>query len=218
MKKYPRTVHLPWSLGSESDDKMLQNVDHFVGKQFVATIKMDGENCTAHANGHIHARSLDSVSGPDRDWVKKFLLENVCYNLPEGWRVCGENLFAKHSIFYENLKSYFMGFSIWNDKNICLSWEDTLAWFELLNVTPVEVVYEGIFDVDALKKLEKTMDFSKQEGYVIRLKDSFHYDDFGTSVAKFVRANHVQTDQHWRHSTIVPNVLKDENEKETCNS
>ena len=73
-------------------------------------------------------------------------------------------------------------------------------------------------DVDALKKLEKTMDFSKQEGYVIRLKDSFHYDEFGTSVAKFVRANHVQTDQHWRHSAIVPNILKDENEKETCDS
>lgn len=217
--KYPRTHHLPWSLGAQSDDKTLANCDHFIGKKIVVTEKMDGENCTAHFNGHIHARSLDSAGGIDRDWVKKFLLENVCFNLPEGWRVCGENLFAKHSISYDDLESYFMGFSIWDDQNFCLSWEDTISWFALLNVQPVKVIYEGSYDEKILKELLKTMDFSKQEGYVIRLNDKFHYSEFDKSVAKFVRDKHVQTDKHWRHSAIVPNVLKKETyEKEACNS
>lgn len=36
------------------------------------------------------------------------------------------------------------------------------------------------------------------EGYVVRISDSFHYDDFSKSVAKCVRAGHVgSTDDHW---------------------
>lgn len=42
--KYPRTFHLPWSLGATSDDKVLKNVDHFEGTCVVITEKMDGEN------------------------------------------------------------------------------------------------------------------------------------------------------------------------------
>ena len=41
--KYPRTSHLPWSLGSTDDDKMLQSVDHFIGQEVVVTVKLDGE-------------------------------------------------------------------------------------------------------------------------------------------------------------------------------
>ncbi|MEL7307213.1 MAG: RNA ligase family protein, partial [Pseudomonadota bacterium] len=39
--------------------------------------------------------------------------------------MCGENLYARHSISYNNLPSYFMAFSVWNELNQCLSWQDT---------------------------------------------------------------------------------------------
>ncbi|WP_444997398.1 hypothetical protein [Aliikangiella sp. IMCC44359] len=45
------------------------------------------------------------------------------------------------------------------------------------------------------------------EGYVIRLEEPFHYSDFADSVAKWVRAEHVQTDQHWMYGEIKPNGL-----------
>jgi hypothetical protein len=47
------------------------------------------------------------------------------------------------------------------------------------------------------------------EGYVVRLAARFHYQDFAHSVAKWVRAQHVQTDQHWMFAELIPNRLKD---------
>lgn len=44
-KKYPRTMHLPYSYGRSSDDRVLNTVDHFAGREVVVTMKMDGENC-----------------------------------------------------------------------------------------------------------------------------------------------------------------------------
>lgn len=206
--KYGRTFHLPWSPGLHSDDKALKNCSQFEGRRVVISKKMDGENSTAYYDGHVHARSIDSRGGEDRAWVKKFLIENVCFNLPEGWRVCGENLWAEHSIPYKNLPSYFMGFSIWNEQNICLDWEETKEWFDLLNVTCVPVLYDGIFSLDVLRNIEKEMNFDVDEGYVIRVAESFKYSDFKYSVAKYVRAGHVNTVKHWRHGqAFKPNGL-----------
>jgi hypothetical protein len=196
--KYERTFHLPWSPGMHDNDKALKDASLFHGKRIVVSVKMDGENTTAYSDGHIHARSIDSRGGEDRAWVKKFLTENVCFNLPAGWRICGENVWAEHSIHYDNLPSYFMGFSLWTDKNVCLSWDETLEYFELLGVTHVPVIYDGLFEQCNFPQIEKSMDFSSNEGYVVRLAESFKYGDFRKSVAKFVRPNHVQTTKHWR--------------------
>jgi hypothetical protein len=207
LTKYPRTYHLPWSPGATGDDKVLRDVSQFHGRHVVVTKKMDGENSTIYQDGYVHARSLDSAGGVDRDWVKSFA-QQWCFNLPEGWRVCGENLWAKHSIQYDDLPSYFLGFSAWNEENTCLSWDETVELFDRLGIIPVPVLYDGVWDVKAVRALEKDLDFSKDEGYVVRLADSFKYDEFSSSVAKYVRAGHVQTDTHWRHSKLVQNRLK----------
>lgn len=199
--KYPRTKHLPWSLGVTDDDKMHKNTSVFDGHEVVVSIKMDGENTTFYGDGYLHARSLDSRGGVDRDWVKSFATQ-IAFNLPAGWRVCGENLWARHSIAYENLPSYFMGFSIWDDENRCLSWDETLTYFDLLGITPVKQIYRGIWDEQKIKDLVDVLDLEKDEGYVVRFASAFHYSEFGEKVGKFVRKGHVQTDKHWRHAGI----------------
>lgn len=103
--KYPSTFHLPWSQGITNDDKILKNLSNFYNKKIVVTIKMDGESCTMYRD-KIHARSIDSKNHPSRHWVKQFH-STIKYNIPKNWRICGENLFAKHSIFYNNLPSFF---------------------------------------------------------------------------------------------------------------
>ncbi len=195
--KYPRTHHLPWSEGVNDDDRVIDSLAAFQGERVVVTEKMDGENTTLYC-GYLHARSVDGRSHPSRDWVKQFW-SGISADIPRGWRVCGENLFARHSIGYEALSTYFMGFSVWNEHNVCLGWAETLEWFALLGVTPVPVLYEGVFDEKAIRSLWNARDWERREGYVVRLAGPIAYGDFRRKVGKFVRKNHVQTVRHWMY-------------------
>lgn len=206
LQKYPRTPHLPWSPGFTSDDEVSKSVAHFEGKEIVVTEKMDGENTSLYRD-HLHARSLDSGHHPSRNWIKK-LHAQIAKDIPEGWRVCGENLYARHSIGYENLPSYFMVFSIWNERNEALSWSDTLEWTELLGLNHVTVLYRGEWNEKAVRACYNPSEhLSTREGYVVRVANSFDYKDFAKSLGKFVRKNHVQTSEHWMHQAVVPNGL-----------
>lgn len=203
--KYPRTRHLPWSPGRSHDDLTAEGLDAVLGERVVVTEKMDGENTTLYRD-HAHARSLDSRHHPSRDWVKG-LHGSIAHEIPAGWRLCGENVYARHSIAYGSLPSYFLLFSIWDDANRCLDWDTTREWAALLGLHTVPVLYDGEFDEDWLRALDGALDLEVCEGYVVRLAASFAYADFGVSVAKWVRRDHVQTDQHWMQAEVVPNGL-----------
>jgi RNA ligase len=204
--KYPRTNHLPWSPGVNDDDRVMSDLSYFVGKRVIVTRKMDGENTTMYSD-HIHARSIDSRGGEDRAWVKQFWA-SMAHDIPENWRICGENLWAEHSIHYDDLPSFFMGFSVWDERNICLSWDDTLQYFELFGIHSVPLIYDGIWDESKIRLLEKQLNWDSDEGYVVRLAESFNYGDFKRSIAKYVRKGHVQTTKHWRAGrAFTPNKL-----------
>jgi hypothetical protein len=206
--KYPRTFHLPWSESYTRDDKFLSTVSYFNKKEVVVTEKMDGENTTCYQD-HIHARSLDSKDHPSRHWMKSFH-SSFAHTIPKGWRVCGENVFAKHSIFYNSLPSYFLVFSVWDEKNECLSWTDTISFCNDRGLLTVPVLYWDIWDENHICSLytKKSTFGGDQEGYVVRLAKSFSYEEFEISVGKFVRKNHIQTDKHWLNQAIVSNRLK----------
>ena len=204
--KYPRTFHFSWSKGMASDDKIIHDLSNFEGKEIIITEKMDGENNTMMRDSY-YARSLDSNNHPSRNFVKG-IWGNLKHDIPENFRICGENLYAQHSLRYEELKSYFMVFTIWNNET-CLSWKETLEYCELLNLETVPVLYCGKFDLEMIKKFK--IDSNKQEGYVIRLASEFTLDEFQTSVVKYVRKGHLQTDEHWMKSAIVQNGLLNNN-------
>lgn len=204
---------MPFSRGVSSDDKMLSYdklYELYSGKQVLITEKLDGE-CTTLYKDYSHARSLDSRHHPSRDWVKRFHSE-IAHNIPEGWRVCGENVFAKHSISYDNLDSYFYGFSIWDENNNCLSTDETEEWFQLLGIVHAPILSYCILYgnwVDSIQDLAEVVVGNGREGIVMRNRESFHYDDFKNNVVKYVRENHVQTSDHWANQTVIPNKLKD---------
>lgn len=208
--KYPRTYHLPWSPGATSDDRIMEDPDAcFGGKEVVITEKMDGENCTMYRD-YIHARSLDYSPHPSRDRVKAMWAQ-VAHDIPDGWRVCGENLYALHSIPYDNLSSYFQVFSVWNEKNECLSWDETKEWASLLGFKTVREIDRRLWDDKLAAILPSQGKLVQGEGYVVRLADRFHYRAFRTSVAKYVRKDHViHRDGHWSNRPVVPNKLGDE--------
>ncbi|WDE06750.1 RNA ligase family protein [Thalassomonas viridans] len=209
--KYPRTPHLPWSPGATSDDIRHADLSFFRHKQVIVTEKMDGENTSLYTD-FSHARSVDSRFHPSRTWVKA-LQAQIGYLIPQGWRICGENLYARHAIAYQELPSYFMAFSVWNDNNLCLSWQDTKAWFKCLKLDMPKELYAGPWCEKTIREI--SLDTRNQEGYVVRNSGSFHYREFAENVAKWVRTNHVTTDKHWMHSALVANKLKEVADEDT---
>lgn len=212
--KYPRTYHLPWSPGMHDDDRMMSNVDVFNDRIVVVMEKMDGENTSLY-NDYSHARSVTSGRHPSRNWLRAFHSQFMG-DIPPGWRVNVENVYAKHSIKYEHLDTYAYGFAIWNDQNKILTWRETLEWFELFGITPCPVIYWGPYNREKIErayaeyKNKREQSGGEIEGYVIRVDESFHYSQFKQYVGKYVRANHVHTTQHWMHGqAVVPNTLKE---------
>ena len=204
--KYPRTYHLPWS-NPLKDDRKLAKDDCFSGREVVVTLKMDGENTTFY-NDYIHARSISSGSHPSRNWVKG-LWSQVGYLLDDNMRVCGENLYAVHSVQYDKLPSYFLMFSMWED-HTCLSWEETVAYAGILGLDLVPTIYQGMYDARAIKEAFAPY-ADDHEGYVVRLADSFTYGQFRHSVAKYVsqafRQKLNQSHGHWISKKMEVNGL-----------
>lgn len=207
--KYPRTYHLPWSPGVTKDDRVMEDLYDLGGEPLIATIKMDGEQTTMYRD-YVHARSLEWHPHPSRTWVKN-LHAKIGHEIPVGWRVCGENLWAKHSIKYSNLEDYFQVFSVWDDENKCLSWKETEEWANLLGLKTVPV-WRTIAAREAFYGITppKIWEGDEVEGFVLRVARSFHYGEFRTVVGKYVRAGHVQTHGHWMRQAIEKNELKKE--------
>jgi len=208
--KFPRTFHLPFSLGLTTDDRRIKSVKHFEGKEILVTEKLDGENTSFYLD-HIHARSLDSGHHPSRTYVK-ILHSEIKHDIPKGFRICGENVQACHSIVYRNLEAYFYVFGIYDDKNFCLSWDETVEYANLLGLKTVPVLYRGLWDEEKVKACwigeSVASPGDQQEGYVIRVAEGFPYDQQDECTAKMVRENHVQTSEHWMNNPVIPNLLR----------
>jgi hypothetical protein len=209
LKKYPRSWHLPYSEKPTNDDKKKEIDNHFYGKEVVVTIKMDGENTTIY-NDFIHARSLNSlIDSEDRRWIDALRVSKIENNIPDSYRICGENLFYKHTCYYNNLKSMFYVFSIW-DNNTCLSWDDTEFWCDILELEKVPILYKGIYDKDIIMGLfdKYITENGNVEGFVIRIKDKFDIKDFEISLNKYVRKTFVIPNAHWKYSKKTLNKLE----------
>lgn len=204
--KHPRTWHLPWSAAITKDDRTLApfTVASWDGNETVVTEKMDGENTTMYRN-YVHARSVDYSSHPSRTRIKALHAE-IGHSIPNGWRICGENLAAVHSIHYNRLPSFFLVFSIWDERNVCLSWDDTVLYAATLGLNTVPVRWRGIWRTqtipDAISEPRNRFIQGEVEGYVVRPLEEFPYGEYSCRVGKSVRAYHVQTHGHWMRSKL----------------
>lgn len=207
LTKYPRTPHLPWSKGSE-DDIVLAETFFNMHQRVVITEKMDGENTTVYRHDY-HARSVDSGYHASQTWVKNSV-SKWQHLLGETERVVGENLYAVHSLRYDDLPSYFLGISFWVG-NMCQPWHRTLELFEILEVTPVPVLFEGTWG-EALDWVQNysgnPLNDRIREGYVVRAAEGFDLVNFHKRVAKYVRPNHVTTDSHWKQGKLDKNGIR----------
>jgi hypothetical protein len=165
---------------------------------------MDGENTTIHAAG-CHARSPDSRYHPSREWLKA-MAAGVSPLLSQDERIIGENLYARHSVAYEALPSYFLGFA-WIREDVIQSWDDTLARFAELGIQPVPTLYRGAYHGNLFNDVAGGLNPETQEGFVVRVADAFPEREMPSRMGKYVRSGHVQSEIHWMQAALVPNKL-----------
>lgn len=190
--KYPRTYLLPWSESSNEGERDIGTTEQFVGRRVVLTEKMDGENITLYRD-FMHTRSVETHRHASREWMER-RWQDIRDRIPPDWRICGEYVFATHTIEYANLPSYFLGFSVWNAQNVCLDWDATRAFLDALGLACVPVLYDGPFDLAHLDEVWRRHGGPHSEGYVMRVADEIPYRDFRRLAGKFIRADYRQSE------------------------
>jgi RNA ligase len=205
---------MTFSPGCSSDDKMLDNNNYFLNCQIILTEKLDGSNFCFTKDACFARSHAGSPTHKSFDFAKS-IHSNIKFSIPENYFVFAEYCFAQHSIFYDRLDHYLHIFAIYNQQdNSWLSWKNIKEFSEAINIPTVPVLFEGIFSsekdlinkCDSLMK-EKSIYGEQREGIVISVTEPFANDYFWKSKGKVVRANHVQTSEHWKDQEIIKNKL-----------
>lgn len=215
--KYNRTFHLPWSPGATNDDKIADSVSYLINTTIVITEKIDGSNTSLESQGCFARTHSGPPSHPSFDGLKALHAE-IRHDIPDNFQLFGEWCYAKHSIAYNELPDYFLLFGVREllpNQNYWSSWEDVENYACLFGLETVPVLFKGIVSSEnELKQLVES--FMNQpsacggirEGVVCRVESSFNDEAFSHCVLKCVRANHVQTSDHWKDQEIIKNKLK----------
>ena len=164
--KYPRTRHLEGSR-KQSGDEDLKNVafSEIEGKYLVWEEKVDGANCgiSFDRNGKMYLQSRGHFlnGGYGEKQFDLFKLWAGCFEeklhglLGDRYVLYGEWLYAKHTVFYDQLPHYFMEFDIFDKRE--QRFYSTRKRREFLRSAPfirsVRVLTEGTFGtLDAIAK------------------------------------------------------------------
>jgi len=201
--KYNRTYHLPWSPGATKDDKRSSTIEKLLSEEIIITEKLDGENCGIERGG-VYARSHSAYTVSPWSREVRILHSLIGKDLPENLMIFGENMEGIHSIEYENLDSYFYLFGAREDDSRWLSWDEIEEIAYLLDLKTVPVLFRG--KVETEKELKELVDSllldssrlgGEIEGCVIRVVESFSNLEFSEKLLKWVRKDHVTTNEHW---------------------
>lgn len=209
-EKYPRTFHFPFSPGAVNDDRIQEHWQSLLEHEVVITEKLDGENTCLKSDG-VYARSHGAVNR--NPWARPIweIWERIGKSL-DGLHVFGENLYAIHSIEYQQLTHYFYVFAI-RDGDTWLSWDMVCEYAQILELPVVPVIHHGHLDGAGLQNLIAQHQQSGSllggisEGVVCRRSNAFPEAAFSEAVLKFVRKNHVQTDEHWTRNWKKANLV-----------
>jgi hypothetical protein len=215
-RKYSRTYHFPFSEGATNDDKIQMDWKGILSNEIVVTEKLDGENTCLKDIG-VFARS--HAAPTINPWAK---------NMQEIWgrlkndlgdlEIFGENLYGVHSIEYDRLEDYFFVFGI-RQGDYWLSWNDVEEYCTIFDLKTAPVVKIDFFEEKQIlpfiqHEIKKGSAFGGEcEGFVFKTKKQFHVDDFSKNVLKYVRKNHVQTDEHWTRNWKRAKLFFEKNEK-----
>ena len=133
----------------------------------------------------------------------------------EGLSVFCEYCYAVHSIAYDALPDCSLVFGVRDDTDgTWWDWDMVTAQASDLGLPTVPLVFRGaVATEEELRSLTESLSREpsafggQREGVVVRRASSFRDADFSKNLGKWVRRDHVQTDEHWMHQIIVAQRL-----------
>lgn len=220
--KYPRTPHITGSRIQPGDEDLHQVAREALrGLHIVVEEKLDGSNCgisfdaghrlTLQSRGHI-------LSGGPRerqfDLLKRWASHHVralSGILGRRYVMYGEWLYARHTIFYDELPHYFLEFDMFDrERSEFLSTERRQALLGGSPVISVPILGMGpVTDLESLLGPSTCSAVEKMEGLYLK------HEKEGCVVGryKYVRASFLQavadSGEHWSDRPIEPNRLRE---------
>jgi ATP-dependent RNA circularization protein (DNA/RNA ligase family) len=218
--KFPSTPHLAALVGVDiRGDKALSEAerDEFLQRYLVVEEKVDGANLgiSFDSEGNIRAQNRGAYQHlPGSGQWKKLggwlapRADALFEHLSDHFILFGEWCYAQHSVFYDRLPDWFLGFDVYDKRfGRFLSSKRRDALFREMCVAQVPVLARGRFAYPEVQKFLSTSKLSDQPAEGIYLR--FDQDDWLAQRAKLVRPAFIQAvEQHWSRSAIRANRLR----------
>ena len=217
--KFPSTPYL--ALLGDADirnDKVMTAAERneFLSHELVVEEKIDGANLgiSFDPDGNIRAQNRGMYLDLPRpgQWKKlsewlTLRTETFFEHLFDRYILFGEWCYARHTVFYDRLPDWFLGFDVYDrETDRFLSYDRRNELFRTIRICPVPTVRRGRFTLSELSELllQSMLGEHPAEGIYLRS------DRGGWLVqrAKLVRPAFVQSiEQHWSRKDIEPNRL-----------
>lgn len=217
--RFPHTPHLDWlGEGALRDEKLLTplEVEELLAGDVVVEEKIDGANVgfSTTADGELRVQNRGAYLRADHchpqfavlwSWLPRpTLAEALWPNL----MLFGEWCYAVHSVKYDALPDWFVGFDVYDtDTGDFWSTDRRDELLNALNFASVPRVASGQYRLDELEGMLANSRFGREpmEGIVVRREA----DGKTVSRAKLVRPSFVQTiDEHWSRGPFERNQRK----------
>ena len=218
--KFPSTPHLA-VLGDAviREDKVFSTDARlsFLENEIIVEEKIDGANLgiSFNGNGEILLQNRGALLLPPYygqwkkipEWLNR-KTDNLFDVLHDQYILFGEWCYAKHSILYNKLPDWFLGFDVFDKQaGRFLSCQRRDELFRQLHIFSVPFIHQGVFTLELLNELFTTAKYGTgpSEGIYLRHDD----EQWLRQRCKLVRPEFVQTiESHWSSQEIVPNRLR----------
>ena len=218
--KFPHTPHLLWlGAGTPREDKCLTvpEAAEFLSSEVIVEEKVDGANLGLSLDpyGRIRAQSRGNFLAPGRShaqwnplwpWLaeRRAILEN---GLIGGLILFGEWCYARHTVAYDALPDWFLGFDVF-DTNRRRFWSVSRrnVWLRERGLVPVPEVARGRFQRKQIPSLlgASAIGHLPVEGIYLRREEV----GWLSARAKVVSATFKQQiEEHWTRRAVIPNQL-----------
>lgn len=217
--KFPSTPHLalPDDLAIRGEKLLSESErDAFLRRELVVEEKVDGANLgiSFDVDGNIRTQNRGAYLPLPKSGQWKKLGEwlvpktnSLFDHLTDRYILFGEWCYARHSVPYDRLPDWFLGFDIYDKRaSGFLSCNRRDEFFEKMSIAQVPSIARGYFTLPDIRKILSQSKFGSQpaEGLYLRV-------DQGEQLvqrAKLVRPAFIQSGgQHWSRSETVPNQL-----------